>query len=103
MKLLTKEEARRRYLRVQQKGQLQKRPSRMEANMSRIRKIPDVQWYLVQFLIERLDKIRIRNAFADARRAQAARLLAQQDGPPFDRHRGRMTLPYEGGNAAIGR
>jgi hypothetical protein len=103
VKLLTKEEARKPYLRVQQNGQLQKRPSRMEANMSQVRKIPDVQWYLVQFLIERLDKIRIRNAFADARRAQAARLLAQKDGPPFDSYRGRMMLPYEGRIAAIGR
>jgi len=103
VKLLTNEEARRPYLRVQQNGQLQKRPSRMEANMSRVHKIPDVQWYLVQFLFERLDKIRIRNAFADARRAQAARLLAQQDGPPFDSYRGRITRPHESGNAATGR
>jgi hypothetical protein len=71
--------------------------------MSRVYKSPDVQWYLVQFLFERLDKIRIRNAFADARRAQAARLLAQHEGPPFDSYRGRMTLPHEGGNAAMRR
>ena len=69
--------------------------------MARVPKSPDVQWYFVQFLAQRLDKIRIRNAFADARRAQAARLLAQQVGPPADWDR--MALPHEGRNAAIGR
>ena len=70
--------------------------------MSRIPKIPEVQWYLVQFLVERLDKIRIRNAFADARRAQAARLLTQQVGLPFDPYWERMTPPRKDSNAAIG-
>jgi hypothetical protein len=68
--------------------------------MSRVPKVPVIQWHLVQLFTGRLDKIRMRNALADARRAQAARLLAQQVGPPFDWNR--ITLPREGRNAAIG-
>lgn len=74
----------------------------MEANMTRFPNIAHVQRCLVQFLGERLGKIRIRNAFADARRAQAARLFAQQIGPPYDRCWDRMTLPPKGRNVAIG-
>lgn len=69
--------------------------------MTRIPEIPEVQRYLVQFFAERLDKIRIRNAFADARRAQAARLLTQQVGLPFDPYWERMTSPHKDRNAAI--
>ena len=71
--------------------------------MSRAPKSPDVPWRLIHFLGEQLDKIHLRNAFADARRAQAARLLAQQVGPPFDYYRRRMTLQHEDRNAAISR
>jgi hypothetical protein len=79
-----------------------KRPSRMEANMIRFSKIAHVQQRLVQFLGKRLDKIRIRNAFADARRAQVARLFAQQIAPPYDYCRDRMTLSRKDRNVAIG-
>ena len=74
----------------------------MEANMSRGRKCPDVPWRLIHFLGEQLDKMRIRNAFADARRAQAARLFTQQIGPPFDRCWG-GTPSREDRNVVIGR
>jgi hypothetical protein len=63
--------------------------------MPRAPKSPDVSWCLIHFLGEQLDKIRLRNAFADARRAQAARLLAQQVGPPSDDYRRRMTPQHE--------
>jgi hypothetical protein len=73
----------------------------MEANMSRFPMIAHVQWCIVHFLDERLDKIRTRNAFTDARRAQAARLFAQQVGPPYDHCWDRMTLPRKGRNVSI--
>jgi hypothetical protein len=73
----------------------------MEETMSRISKIPEVQWYLVQFLVERLNRIRIRNAFADAERAQAARLLTQQVGLPFDPYLDTVTHPRKDRSAAI--
>jgi len=70
--------------------------------MSCLPKVSDVQRCIVKFLAERFDKVRMRNAFADARRAQAARLLAQQVGAPLDHRRDSMTLPRQGRNAAIG-
>jgi hypothetical protein len=70
--------------------------------MSRIPKIPEVQWYFVHCLAERLDRIRVRSAFADARRAQAARLLTQQAGLSFEPYLERMTPPRKERNAAIG-
>ena len=70
--------------------------------MSRDPKCPDAQWRLINFLGEQLDKIRVRNAFADARRAQAARMLTQQVGPSFDRYWG-STPAREDRNAAMGR
>jgi hypothetical protein len=45
---------------------------------------PHFPWRLIHLFNEQLNKIRIRNAFADARRAQLARLSAQQIGPPFE-------------------
>ena len=69
--------------------------------MSRDPKCPDAQWRLIHFLGEQLDKIRIRNAFADARRAQAAR-MSQQVGPSFDRYWGSAPA-REDRNAAMGR
>jgi hypothetical protein len=71
----------------------------MEANMSRVPKIAHVQRWLVRFFGERSEKIRIRNAFADAQRAQAARLFAQQVSPYFDDG---MNLPRKGRNFAVG-
>lgn len=47
----------------------------------------NVQRSPFRFLTAWLRKIRIRNAFADARRAQTARLLSQSIGPPFDHYR----------------
>jgi len=63
---------------------------------------PYVPWRLILFLREQLDKVRIRNAFADARRAQFARLSAQQVAPPFD-HCWDITLPREDRDVAIDR
>jgi hypothetical protein len=57
--------------------------------MLRASKSPDVPWRPIHFIGEQLNKICFRDAFADARRAQTARLLAQQVGPPFDNYRGR--------------
>jgi hypothetical protein len=54
----------------------------MEAIMSRVFKISVVQWPQVHSFMQRFGTLRTRNAFSDARRAQAARLLAQQVGPP---------------------
>jgi hypothetical protein len=80
--------------------------------MSRAPKGTDAPWRLIQFLGKQLEKILIyflgkqldkfrnRDAFADARRAQAARLLAQQIGPPLDHCWYRM-LAREDRNAAI--
>jgi hypothetical protein len=70
--------------------------------MSRAPKCPDAPWRLIHFLGEQLDKIRIRNAFADARRAQAARMSTQQAGPSFDRCWG-STPRREDRNATMGR
>jgi hypothetical protein len=56
----------------------------MEAKMSIVSESPHFPWRLIHLFGEQLDKIRIRNAFADARRAQLARLSAQQIGSPSD-------------------
>jgi hypothetical protein len=69
--------------------------------MSRAPKSSDAPWRLIHFLGEQLNRMRLRDAFADARRAQAARLLAQQVGPPSDHYRRRMMLQHENRNAAI--
>jgi hypothetical protein len=71
--------------------------------MSRAPKCSDVPWRFIHFLGEQLDKIRLRDAFADAQRAQSARLLAQQVVPPFDHCRWRLTLQHEERNVAISR
>jgi hypothetical protein len=70
--------------------------------MSLVADGPHFPWRLVHFFGEHLDKVRIRNAFADARRAQLARLSAQQIGPPFDPCCNRM-LPREDRDAMIER
>lgn len=70
--------------------------------MPRAPKSPDAPWRLIHYLGEQLDKFRIRNAFADARRAQAARMFTQQVGPSFDRCWG-STPQREGRNAVTSR
>lgn len=70
--------------------------------MPRTLKRPDAPWRLIHFLGEQLDKFRIRNAFADARRAQAARMFTQQVGPSFDRCWG-STPQREDRNAVMSR
>ena len=54
-----------------------------EVEMSRLSEVSVTQWPRMQTFIRRLDRVCTRNAFSDARRAQAARLLAQQAGPPL--------------------
>jgi hypothetical protein len=57
-----------------------------EVDMSRISEAAVMQWRRMQPFIQRLDRLCTRNAFSDARRAQAARLLAQQAGPPLGQY-----------------
>jgi hypothetical protein len=57
-----------------------------EVEMSRISEVSVMQWLKMKSFIQRLDRLCTRNAFSDARRAQAARLLAQQAGPPLDQY-----------------
>jgi hypothetical protein len=54
--------------------------------MSRVSEFSIVQWPQIHSFMRRLDRLRTRNAFSDARRAQAARLLAQQAGPSLGRY-----------------
>ena len=61
---------------------------------------PYVPWRLFDFLREQSDKVCIRNAFADARRAQLARLSAQQVAPLFDHYWDR-TCALENRDVAI--
>jgi hypothetical protein len=82
VKPLTKKEAGRRY--VLRQTPAQTRATRMEANMSHIAEGSYDPCRLIYLLGKQWDKIRIRNAFADARRAQLARLSLQQVGSPFD-------------------
>ena len=95
VKLLTKEQAGRLYL-CSKRTALKKPPLNMDAHMPRGPTGSGVRWRLIHLLRERLRKIRTRNAFADARRAQAARLLAQQVGPLFDAAENRA-LPHTDG------
>ena len=54
--------------------------------MSHVPEVSGVQWLQMHYFIQRLYRIRTRNAFSDARRAQTARLLVQQAGPPLGQY-----------------
>jgi hypothetical protein len=66
--------------------------------MSHVSEISVMRWPQLHLFIQRIERFRTRNAFSDARRAQAARLLAQQAGPPLD---SRDTIPRSGRKARL--
>ena len=67
--------------------------------MPRIPLIADVHRRPAKFIVAWFGNIRIRNAFADARRAQIARLHAQPVGPLFERYPDQLKPSHEGRSA----